>query len=234
MEEFNQLKKEVNKDKQPAKKNKITKVEPRQTTGNPSTKKARVDRSTSLKRKKMPLESRDKRNERKNFSRPKTLVSKPEDNGLDAIKNSILKIKEKALSGEDDKDVFKPDLKQKNYQTQIKAHVTVSSINLGNIKNSVTQSKEKLKPKGKGRTNTTGNLISDILIDTFTLKKSTTYPEPTVEPDRSLTGSNEPESYHPSRDKQEGPLHHFNKLASDEKMNEFHTERIEKGMATNQ
>lgn len=112
-------------------------------------KKQQFERSTSLKRKKVPLESKEPKKERKNFSRPKTLVSSPEDKGLDAIKNSIMRIKEKALSGEEPKDTTPTEQRHKNYLTSIKAHVTVSSIHLGNLKptNDPLEMIEKLKAK---------------------------------------------------------------------------------------
>lgn len=136
MDEFKSLKNQVNKGKP-------SKPEPKQTPKAKEINKIktqRFDRSTSLKRRKVALESKDMSKERKNFSRPKTLVTKPEEKNLDAIKNSILKIKEKAFGGGDEESNSNAEPRPINYASQVRAQVTVSSINLGNVKDQTSQS----------------------------------------------------------------------------------------------
>ena len=80
------------------------------------------------------FESKEAINKRQNYSRPKQLVSKSENINLESIKNNILRIKEKAFGNED--ELWKPigiEQKTKLLESQIKAQVTISTIDLANI-----------------------------------------------------------------------------------------------------
>lgn len=185
MEEFHTLKKQVSleseKKPQTKSKSKITKVECKSKSMKTKPKTERFDRSTSLKRKKVTVDINSKKHERKNFSRPKTFISSfNEEDNLDSIKNSILKIKEKAFMV-DDEQTPKPRADMPKPEDSIaKAQITLSSIDLGTTN---PQPKQETAKEALERYNN--------VVETFSLRASN--------PPDTSQGNKEPESYHPSR-----------------------------------
>lgn len=83
----------------------------------------------------MQLNKSERSNNRKNFSRPKTFIAKDEDNDIESIKNSILRIKEKAFSTEEPAPKSKSGKRSPKFTDySVQAFVSVSSVNLGNVK----------------------------------------------------------------------------------------------------
>lgn len=153
-------------------------------------KKAKFDRSSSIKRNnEFKLMLKDKKNLRVNFSKPKTFIEKKdEDFNLDNIKNSILKIKEKAFSAGTEGKPITEELSH-TIDAEMKAYVSISSIDLENAKN-----KQDISMVVKAHS----GLSKDIT--TFSLHQDENTVEITESEISNLT-SKEPESHHPSSSK---------------------------------
>jgi hypothetical protein len=97
-------------------------------------KRAKPDRNESSKREKFSVKSSNKSNSRKEYSKSKTFISTPEENDIESIKNSILRIKKKAFDKEDTPKRKSGKRSPKFTDPTAQAFVSVSSINLGNVK----------------------------------------------------------------------------------------------------
>lgn len=133
---------------------------------------------------------KEKRVQKKELSKPRDAKGpKSENPTLDNIKNSILKIKEKAFNGEASKQT-QDEKVSKTLDTEMRGYVSISSINLCNAKEKKEEEARIMKDFE--------HIPKDI--PTFSLHQENNTAE-VVESDSSNLTSKEPESHHPSGSK---------------------------------
>ncbi|CAI2374978.1 unnamed protein product [Moneuplotes crassus] len=152
----------------------------------------KTNRSRSIHRNKdLVPKPKEKKGPRKELSKPRdTKGSKTEHPGLDNIKNSILKIKEKAFSTSKEDKLSKDDKILKTLDAEMRAYVSISSIDLCNAKEKKEEESIIMKDFE--------NIPKEI--PTFSLHQEDSK-EGADEPDTSNLTNKEPESYHPSESK---------------------------------
>ncbi|CAI2374017.1 unnamed protein product [Moneuplotes crassus] len=151
----------------------------------------KYQRSNSINRRKDFLtRPKEKKLKQNNSSKPRNhSETKGEDLGLDSIKNSILKIKEKALKLENEVKPSKNDKVSSTLEAEMRAYVSISSIDLCNAKDKDEESRimEDFQDVPKD-------------IPTFSLHQEDK-PIDITSSDTSNLTSKEPESHHPSGSK---------------------------------
>jgi hypothetical protein len=149
-------------------------------------KRTQPDRNESSKREKFSIKKADKSKSRKEYSKCKTFISTPEDNDIESIKNSILRIKKKAFDIEDTPKRKSGKRSPKFTDQTAQAFVSVSSINLGNVKGK----------KLDDGTNIDRSHLAGNIPDSFVHKNN--HSENNSESEILNLANKEPESHHPS------------------------------------
>ena len=178
------------KEKQLTMRNKMTRAAESKMTKKENTsvrvKKTKFERSNSMRRNKEFLnKAKEKKIQKSTLSKPKTCNDKKTDDiNLDNIKNSIMRIKEKAFSSGIEGKFITKELSN-TVDVDKNAYVSISSIDLGNAKDKKDNSVVAKAHSGLSKEITTFSLHQDENTIEFT------------ESDTSNLTSKEPESHHP-------------------------------------